>query len=74
MSGSFTARWLAAALLLSLAPFARGADGWPMAAANVERTSWCSEEVAGPVVPAWYRPIEPYISQNVQIIASGGLL
>jgi outer membrane protein assembly factor BamB len=50
-----------------------GSD-WTMAAANPQRTSWVSEEVSGNLRIEWYRPIEAYIPQNSQIIASGGLL
>ena len=49
-------------------------DEWPMVAANPQRTSWTSEEVSGNLQVEWYRPIEAYISQNVQVIASHGLL
>ena len=45
-----------------------------MAGANPQRTSWNAEEVRGQLKPIWYRPIEPYIAQNVQIIAAYGLL
>ncbi|MFU8773273.1 MAG: PQQ-binding-like beta-propeller repeat protein, partial [Anaerolineales bacterium] len=47
---------------------------WSTAAANPQRTSWTSEEVSGNMQVEWYRPIEAYISQNVQVIASQGLL
>jgi hypothetical protein len=47
---------------------------WPMVAANPQRTSWTSEEVSGNLLVEWYRPIEAYISQNVQLIASHGLI
>jgi hypothetical protein len=47
---------------------------WPMAGANPQRTSWTSEEVPGPLNPIWYKPIEPYISQRVQIIAANDTL
>jgi len=47
---------------------------WPMAAANPQRTSWTPEEVRGLLKPIWHKPIEPYISQKVQIIASNDLL
>lgn len=47
---------------------------WPMAGANPQRTSWVSEEVRGALRPQWFRPIEPFISPNVQIIAANGLL
>jgi outer membrane protein assembly factor BamB len=49
-------------------------DGWPTVAANPQRTSWTSEEVHGNLIVEWYRPIEAYISQNVQLIASDGLI
>ncbi|MCA9935688.1 MAG: PQQ-like beta-propeller repeat protein [Ardenticatenaceae bacterium] len=47
---------------------------WPTVAGNPQRTSWTPEEVTGNVHLEWYRPIEAYIPQNTQIIASGGLL
>lgn len=47
---------------------------WPMAGANLERTSRSSEQVRGRLHPIWYRPIEPYIPDRVQIIAENGLL
>ena len=47
---------------------------WPMVAANPQRTSWTPAEVKGFLSIDWYRPIEAYISQNVQIIADHGLL
>jgi len=49
-------------------------DTWPMAAGNLERTSWSAEEVTGNLHVEWYRPVEAYISQNVQLIASDGLI
>lgn len=49
-------------------------DGWPMAAANPARTSWTAEEVTGALRVDWYRPIEAYIPQNAQVIASNGRL
>lgn len=45
-------------------------NSWPMAGANPERTSWTPEEVKGKLQPIWYRPIEPYIPQKVQVIAA----
>jgi len=61
---------------------------WPMAGANPQRTSWTPEQVPsaeylsahrnefgnGMLYPQWYRPIEPYISSKVQIIAANGTL
>ena len=47
---------------------------WPTIAGNPQRTSWTPAEVSGNLHIEWYRPIEAYISQNVQIIASNGLL
>lgn len=55
-------------------PLPTGPKDWPMAGANPQRTSWNAEEVRGRLKPVWYRPIEPYIAQNVQIIAAYGLL
>jgi outer membrane protein assembly factor BamB len=50
------------------------APDWPMAGANPARTSSVSEGVGGMLSARWVKPIEPYISQKVQLIASGGLL
>lgn len=55
-------------------PVARCSEGWPMVAANPQRTSWTPEEVTGNLQVEWYRPIEAYIPQNVQVIASRGFL
>ena len=52
----------------------KGENNWPMAGANPQRTSWTPEEVTGHLHVVWYRPIEAYISQNVQIITYNGLL
>lgn len=50
-------------------------DGeWSMVAGNIERTSYTEEEVTGNLDVEWYRPIEAYIPQNSQIIASNGML
>ena len=56
-----------------------GSESWPTVAGNPQRTSWTSEGVSGNIYEGsihveWYRPIEAYIPQNVQIIASNGLL
>ena len=56
-----------------------GDGNWSMVGANPQRTSWTPETVDGEVFVGsidveWYRPIEAYISQDVQIIASNGLL
>ena len=45
-----------------------------MAGANPERTSWTTEEVRGRLRPVWYKPIEPYIPQKVQIVAANDTL
>ncbi len=45
-------------------------QSWPMAGGNPERTSWTPEEVAGKLKPLWYRPIEAYIPQRVQVIGA----
>ena len=50
-------------------------NSWPMAGANPQRTSWTAEEISPDRFEvAWYRPIEAYIPQNVQVIAANGLL
>lgn len=51
-----------------------GDGDWSMVAGNPERTSWSPEEVIGNLQIEWYKPIEAYIPQNSQIIASNGLL
>lgn len=45
---------------------------WSMAGANPQRTSWVEEEVRGRLRPQWVRPIEPFIPNRFQIIASAG--
>ncbi len=52
---------------------------WPTVGADPQRTSATEEEVSGSnnigtLVVSWYRPIDAYIPQNVQLIASGGLI
>ena len=64
-------------IVLDLDPFGEiidGGEGWSTVGANSGRTSWTSEEVSGLLSVEWYLPIEAYISQNTQIIASHGLL
>lgn len=53
---------------------AKTSSDWYMAGANPERTSWVSEEVAGELSVAWYRPIEAYIGAKVQLIAANDLI
>jgi len=55
-----------------LAYSASAADGWTMAGANPQRTSWVPDEVRGRLSPAWYRPIEAFIPQEIQVIAARG--
>jgi hypothetical protein len=45
---------------------------WYMAGANPERSSWVREEVRGGLNVEWFRPIEPYIQQKTQPIATNG--
>ncbi|KKR12423.1 MAG: hypothetical protein UT40_C0027G0003 [Candidatus Woesebacteria bacterium GW2011_GWA1_39_21b] len=45
---------------------------WPMAGANPQRTSWTSETLPGNIATVWVKPIEPYVSQHVQVIGAGG--
>jgi outer membrane protein assembly factor BamB len=52
---------------------AQTSSDWYMAGANPQRTGWSTTSVgAGSVV--WYRPIEAYIDQKVQLIAAGGMI
>jgi outer membrane protein assembly factor BamB len=53
---------------------AQTAGEWPMAGANVERSSWTPTEVRGTLKPVWYRPIESYIPPRTQIIAANNTL
>src|ERR1041385_7085824 len=45
-------------------------EGWVTAGANPERTSWVPDAAVGGLRPIWVKPVEPYISQKVQIIAA----
>jgi len=49
-------------------------EEWATVAANPYRTSWTPTEVTGNMNLQWYRPIEAYIPQNVQLIAANGLI
>lgn len=52
-----------------------GNGDWATVAGNPQRTSWSTEDVrANNMKVAWYRPIEAYIPQNVQLIAANGLI
>ncbi len=52
-----------------------GSGDWATVAGNPQRTSWSAEDVHSyNMTIAWYRPIEAYISQNVQLIATNGLI
>jgi len=72
LTGESVPGLLAVLVLLAHASAVNAESGWPMAGANPQRTSWVPEEAAGRLRPVWYRAIEPYISQNVQIIAADG--
>lgn len=54
---------------------AQAASGvWVTAGANPQRTSWVPDSAPGQLKPVWAKPVEPYISQKVQIIAASGRL
>ncbi|MGA2617243.1 MAG: PQQ-binding-like beta-propeller repeat protein [Thermoguttaceae bacterium] len=61
-------------------PAGKYLDGWRMAGANPERTSWVPSnpenqtDVPGKLQLEWYKPFEPFIWQKVQVIAADGLL
>jgi len=43
-------------------------NNWFMAGGNAKRTSWITDDVSGVSGITWYRPIEAYIDQKVQIV------
>lgn len=49
-------------------------QGWVTAGANPQRTSWVPDAAPGALAPVWAKPVEPYISQKVQIVAAAGRL
>jgi len=51
-----------------------GEANWPMTGANPQRTSWTPEEVSGALKPLWFKPLKPFISPNVQVIAANNTL
>jgi hypothetical protein len=53
---------------------AAASPGWVMAGANPQRTLWVPDAAPGLLKPVWVKPVEPYISQKVQIIAAAGKL
>ena len=62
-------------LCLSAAPpQTTSSEGWITAGANPQRTSWTPDAAPGALKVVWVKPVEPYISQKVQIIAAAGKL
>ncbi len=49
-------------------------DGWRMAGANPQRTSWVPEDVGGVRYLEWYKPFAAMIAHKVQVVAVDGLL
>ncbi|WKZ31564.1 MAG: PKD domain-containing protein [Candidatus Dojkabacteria bacterium] len=49
-------------------------DGWYTVGANSQRTSWVGESVTNSTGMLWYTPVQAYITQHTQIIASDGKL
>src|SRR3989344_7086825 len=49
---------------------AQTSTDWPMPGYNVQRTSWGPSGPKGLLKGEWAKPIEPYISQKVQIVAA----
>jgi len=58
--------------------YAQDSSNWYMAGANPQRTSWIPEEINPQDYNSygviWYRPIEAYIDQKVQIVTGYGNL
>ena len=66
-------------LFLPLIAYFKSNTDWSTVAGNPQRTSWIPQEVRGDIPSGsfhvlWYRPIQAYIPQNVQIIASNDIL
>ncbi|OGM19967.1 hypothetical protein A2771_03140 [Candidatus Woesebacteria bacterium RIFCSPHIGHO2_01_FULL_38_26b] len=64
-----------ALLLFHSGARAQTSTDWYMAGANPQRTNWVggsTNEIPGDLKPVWYRPIDPYIDNKVQVITSGG--
>ena len=53
-------------------PFVPTPPDWPMAGANPQRTSWTPETLTGNIRTVWVKPIEPYVSQHVQVVGAAG--
>src|SRR3989344_5491444 len=53
---------------------AQTSSDWSMAGANPQRTSWVSQEVSGSLNVEWYRPIEAYIPQHVQLVTYNNMI
>ena len=53
-------------------PFVPTPPDWPMAGANPQRTSWTPETLPGNISTVWVKPIEPYVSQHVQVVGAAG--
>jgi len=49
-----------------------GEADWRMAGANPQRTSWTAETLPGNISTVWVKPIEPYVSQHVQVVGAAG--
>lgn len=45
---------------------------WPMAGANLERTSWTPENLPDNIATTWVKPIVPYVPQRVQVVGAEG--
>ena len=47
-------------------------NGWYMAGANSQRTSWVPETLPDSISTQWVKPIYPYVSQHIQVIGAEG--
>ncbi|MCL5784890.1 MAG: PQQ-binding-like beta-propeller repeat protein, partial [Patescibacteria group bacterium] len=47
---------------------------WFTVGGNYQRTSWVNSEVKGPFNTNWYRPIDPYIDNKVQVVATNNTI
>jgi hypothetical protein len=59
-------------LVMSASSGPSAGANWPMAGANLQRTSWTPASISGDIRALWVKPIEPYVSQHVQVIGADG--
>ena len=61
-------------LTVTAESLAQTSSDWYMAGANPSRTSWVNTQVDGNLIVEWYRPIEAYIPQHVQLVTYNNII